>query len=136
MATVQNDEKILKLKEQIAQKKKQLDKSKRFSPTTNCSIELDGVRSNIQVLTKDQLVFLLVKLNGYLMSAKALEISDFSIGGYRADEWLADIQLRIDILNRKDDENKLKDMESKLDRLLSNEKKTELEINEIEDLLK
>lgn len=136
MATVQNDEKILKLKEQIAQKKKQLDKSKRFTPVTNCSIELDGVRSNIQVLTRDQLVFLLVKLNGYLMSAKALEISDFSIGGYRVDEWMTDIQLRIDILNRKDDENKLKDMESKLDRLLSNEKKTELEINEIEDLLK
>lgn len=136
MATVQNDEKILKLKEQIAQKKKQLDKSKRFAPITNCSIELDGVRSNIQVLAKDQLVFLLVKLNGYLMSAKALEISDFSICGYRVDEWMSDIQLRIDILNRKDDENKLKDMESKLDRLLSNEKKTELEINEIEDLLK
>ena len=136
MATVQNDEKILKLKEQIAQKKKQLDKSKRFSPITNCSIELDGVRSNIQILTKDQLIFLLVKLNGYLMSAKALEISDFSIGGYRADEWMSDIQLRIDILNRKDDENKLKDMESKLDRMLSDEKKTELEISEIEDLLK
>ena len=136
MAAIQNDEKILKLKEQIAQKKKQLDKSKRFVPITNCSIELDGVRSNIQVLTKDQLVFLLVKLNGYIMSAKALEISDFSIGGYRVDEWMSDIQLRIDILNRKDDENKLKDMESKLDRLLSNEKMTELEINEIEDLLK
>ena len=136
MATVQNDEKILKLKEQIAQKKKQLDKSKRFAPITNCSIELDGVRSNIQVLAKDQLVFLLVKLNGYLISAKALGISDFSIGGYRVEEWMSDIQLRIDILNRKDDENKLKDMESKLDRMLSDEKKTELEISEIEGLLK
>ena len=136
MATAQNDEKIIKLKEQITQKKKQLDKSKRFIPATNCSIELDGVRSNIQVLTKDQLIFLLVKLNGYLMSAKALEISDFSVCGYRAEEWMADIQLRIDILNRKDDENKLKDMESKLDRMLSDEKKTELEISEIEGLLK
>ena len=136
MATAQNDEKILKLKEQIAQKKKQLDKSKRFAPITNCSIDFDGVRSNIHALTKDQLIFLLVKLNGYFISAKALEISDFSVGGYRVEEWMSDIQLRIDILNRKDDENKLKDMEYKLDRMLSDEKKTELEISEIEDLLK
>lgn len=131
-----NDEKILILKEQIAKKKAQLNKAKKFIPATNCSIELEGQRSNIQVLNKEQLLFLLIKLNVYAMSAKNLEVIDqFIISGYHINDWIEDIKSRIDILNYKEEENKLRDMESKLDRLLSSEKKTELEINEIESLL-
>lgn len=131
-----NDQRILELKKQIEIKKEKLGKSLRFSPVTNCSIELDGVRHNIQVLTKEQLVMLMVKLNSLLMSAKVLEVSeDFNISGYHVCDWISDIQSKIDILSRKDEERKLKAMEDKLLKLLSDGKKVELEIDEIASLL-
>ena len=137
MSNVINDSKIITLKNQIAEKRKQIDKIKKFTPITNCSIEVDGIRSNIQVLTKEQLIALVIKLNSYVSSAKELELLDeYIISGYKAEDWIADIKSKLDIVSRKDEERKLKDMEEKLDRLLSNEKKTELEINEIENMLK
>lgn len=133
----QNDQKILKLKEQIEEKKKLVSKSKKFTPVTNCSIELDGVRHNIQVLTKEQLIQMLIKLNAYAASAENLGLLDeYTISGYKVTEWIEDLQAKLDYINRKNEEQKLKSMEAKLDKLLSNEKKVELEIDEIEALLK
>ena len=130
MANETNDKKIMELKKQIEEKKNKIVKSQRFTPITNCSIELDGVRVNIQVLNKEQLTYLLVKLNSYAKSAKELEI-DFVISGYHITEWITDIKSKLDFVSRKEEENKLKVMESKLHQLLSNEKKVELEIDEI-----
>lgn len=131
-----NDERILELKKQIEIKKEKLGKSTRFNPVTNCSIEIDGVRYSVQVLTKEQLIMLMVKLNSYLMSAKVLEVAEeFIISGYHVSDWISDIQSKIDILSRKDEERKLKAMEDKLLKLLSEGKKVELEIDEIESLL-
>ena len=137
MSNIINDSKIITLKNQISEKRKQIDKIKKFTPITNCSIEVDGIRSNIQVLVKEQLIALVVKLNSYVSSAKELDLLDeYTISGYKAEDWIADIKSKLDIVSHKDEERKLKDMEEKLDRLLSNEKKTELEINEIENMLK
>ena len=137
MSNVINDSKIITLKNQISEKRKQIDKIKKFTPITNCSIEVDGIRSNIQVLVKEQLIALVIKLNSYVSSAKELGLLDeYTISGYKAEDWITDIKSKLDIVSRKDEERKLKDMEEKLDRLLSNEKKTELEINEIENMLK
>ena len=130
MANETNDSKIMVLKKQIEEKKIKLGKSQKFTPITNCSIELDGVRTNIQVLNKEQLTYLLVKLNSYALSAKSLEI-DFVISGYHVADWITDIKSKLDFVSRKEEENKLKVMESKLHELLSNEKKVELEIDEI-----
>jgi len=130
MANETNDKKIMELKKQIEEKKNKVSKSQKFSPITNCSIEVDGIRYNIQVLTKEQLITLLVKLNSYAMSAKDLEV-DFSISGYNVSDWITDIKSKLDFVSRKEEENKLKIMESKLHQLLSNEKKVELEIDEI-----
>ena len=132
-----NDQRILDLKKQIAAKKEKLGKSLRFAPVTNCSIEVEGVRHNIQVLQKEQLVYLMVKLNSYLLSAKDLGVEEeFTISGFLAQDWISDIQSRIEILSRKDEEKLLKAMEDKLTKLLSEKKKVELEIDEIESLLK
>lgn len=132
-----NDEKILELKKQIEEKKKKVGKSQKFTPVTNCSIEVDGTRYNIQVLGKEQLISLMVKLNSYAISAKELEVlSDYSISGFNVGDWIKDLKAKLEFINRKDEEYKLKTMESKLDLLLSNEKKVELEIDEIENLLK
>lgn len=132
-----NDQKILELKKQIEEKKKKLDKSQKFVPVTNCSIEVDGVRYNIHTLVKEQAIALIVKLNSYAISAKELELLEsYAICGYNVIEWIEDLKAKLDFMSRKEEEQKLKAMEAKLDRLLSDDKKVELELNEIESLLK
>jgi hypothetical protein len=133
----QNDVKIMELKTQIREKKNKLKKQKRFNPVTNCSIEIDGFRYNLQVLTKDQLISLLVKINSYKMSALDLKlVDDYLISGYKTDEWITDIKLKLDIISYREEESKLLVLENKLHTLLSNDKKVELEIDSIESMLK
>jgi len=132
-----NDEKILELKSQITEKKKSVIKSKRFIPITNCSIELDGIRYNIQTLDKESCISLLVKLNSYKLSAKDLDLlEEYKISGFKIEEWIEDIKLKLDVLLQREEEKKLHSMEKKLEDLLSNEKKIEIEIADIESMLK
>lgn len=130
-----NDNKIIELKKQIKEKRDKLSSIRKFSPNTNCILELDGARNNIQVLNKDQLVLLACKLISYKNSSKELGY-ELKIGGFLVNEWIEDIKSKLDLLTIKAEEKKLKDMEDKLTALLSNEKRTELEIEEIEDILK
>lgn len=132
-----NDEKIIKLKQQIEEKRTKLGNLKRFTPITNCILELDGITTNIQILPKEKLALLLVKLNLYKMSMEDLNMSfdKIMISGYDIRDWIIDILAKIDIISYKEEEQKLKTMESKLVELLSKEKKTELAIDEIEKML-
>jgi len=131
-----NDQRIMLLKKQIESKKAQLSKSTRFSPVTNCSLEVDAVRYNIQVLARPDLISIMIKLNSYVLSAKDLGVLDeYVISGYKVEDWITDIKSRIAILSRKAEENNLKLMEDKLLKLLSDGKKVELELNEIESML-
>ncbi len=132
-----NDDRILELKKQIETKKKVIaNKDTRFLPETNCVLNLNGVTSNLNVCGKEELNFLLIKLNIYLMSAENLGMSDFEISGYNVTVWIKDIKNKLKVLNLKKEEADLKRMENKLDKLLSDDKKTELEIDEIAELLK
>jgi hypothetical protein len=132
-----NDEKIIKLKQQIEGKRNKLGNLKRFTPITNCILELDGITTNIQILPKEKLALLLVKLNLFKMSMENLNMSldEIIINGYNIGDWMSDILAKIDIISYKEEEQKLKTMESKLVELLSKEKKTELAIDEIEKML-
>jgi hypothetical protein len=133
-----NDSKILELKKQIEEKKNKLDKLQRFTPSTNCSIEIDGAtRTNIQTLDKDNIIRLMVKLQSYKTAAETLNVSDqYTISGYKPEDWIKDLRQRLDILSRKDEETKLRVMEDKLQALLSSDMKVQLELNEIENMLK
>ena len=133
-----NDERILELKKQIEDKKSKLgSKIKRFIPLTNMSLELDGSRLNINVLNKDQLIKILVILNSYLISATDLEVEDeFILSGYKLAEWISDIKNRLYLLNTKEEEKILAGMESKLSKMLSDEKQVELELDEMSSFLK
>jgi hypothetical protein len=135
MSNETNDQRILQLKKQIEEKKEQLGKSTKFIPLTNCSLELERERYNINVLQKEQLTILLLRLNMYRLSAIDLGVNSVEISGYLLSEWISDIKTKIEILSRKDEERNLKAMEDKLVKLLSDGKKVELELNEIESLL-
>lgn len=132
-----NDDRILELKKQIVMKKKLLTEKKvRFSPETNCVLELDGVRHNLNVCADDTLTMLMIKLNMHVISAKDLNIPVPDISGYSVDKWINDIKSKLAVSTLKREENELKKMESKLDKLLSDDKRAELKIDEIAALLK
>lgn len=132
-----NDDRILELKKQIEAKKKAISEKKvRFIPETNCVLNMDGMNINLNVCSDEALVLLLIRLNSYLMSAVNLEMSDFEISGYSVTDWIKDIKSKLEVSSLKKEEIDLKKMESKLDKLLSDDKKTEIEIDEIANLLK
>ena len=97
---------------------------------------MDGITINLNVCSDDALVLLLIRLNSYLMSAVDLGMSDFEISGYSITAWIKDIKSKLEVSSLKKEEADLKKMEGKLDKLLSDDKKTELEIDEIANLLK
>ena len=71
-----NDDRILELKKQIETKKKAIaEKNTRIIPETNCILNLDGVTSNLNVCGKDELIFLLIKLNSSLQPYYSFESS-------------------------------------------------------------
>lgn len=130
-----NDDRVLQLKKIVDEKKQELKTVKRFTPLTNCVLSLDGQNYNLNVLQLDDLKFLLVKLNMYLMSANDLEI-EMELSGYSVTDWMIDIKSKMEIFEYKKKESELKVLETKLDKMLSDEKKTELELDEIAAMLK
>lgn len=132
-----NDDRILELKKQIEIKKKSISEKKvRFITETNCVLNMDGMTINLNVCSDDALMLLLIRLNSYFMSAVDLGMSDFEISGYSVTAWIKDIKSKLEVSSLKKEEADLKKMGSKLDKLLSDDKKTELEIDEIANLLK
>ena len=132
-----NDDRILELKKQVEDKKKELaSKKTRFVPITNCILEMDGMTFNLNVLSESALILLWIRLNTYRMSAADLGLHKFEISGYDLEDWITDVKARLEVIATKREENNLKAMETKLDKLLSEDKKTELELDSIAELLK
>ena len=87
--------------------------------------------------TKESLIQLLIKLNIFKQSAIELKLLDeCNFSGYNVRDWMSDVQLKLEILSFSEEERKLKTLEQKLDDLLSNDKKIELELDSIQDLIK
>lgn len=132
-----NDDRILELQKQVEDKKKELaSKKTRFVPITNCILEMDGMTLNLNVLSESALILLWIRLNTYRMSAADLGLHKFEISGYDLEDWITDVKARLEVIATKREENNLKAMETKLDKLLSEDKKTELELDSIAELLK
>lgn len=131
-----NDVKILELKKRIDEKKNEIGKIKRFSPITNCSLSLDNIRYNLNVIDEESTIYLLIKIQMYILSAESLNLENsFTIDGYSLMDWKSDLEDRLSIIKQKKELDNLKAMEKKLTNLLSNEKQTELEIDEIAAML-
>lgn len=132
MGVTKNDNAILKLKAQVDKKRAELKKAQRFTPFTNCHFSMEGVTANLQALDKPSIVQLLIKLNAYRLSAVDLNmVQDFDIAGFHISDWIADLKAKLAYMNRKEEERKLALMEDKLQQLLSNEKKVELELDDL-----
>lgn len=133
-----NDDRILTLKKQIDDQKKELGKQPRFSPVTTCMFNYNGNRVNIHTLTSvNDINAMLVYFNIYVMSAEKLGISceDVCIDGFSVLEWMEDLYSKKAVVEYTAKKAQLTTLEKKLDKLLSDDKKTELEIDAIADLL-
>lgn len=129
-----NDDKIMQLKTVIENKKEELKKYKKFIPVTNCILDLDGKKYNLNVLQENELVLLLVKLDSYFVSAERLHVN-LILSGYDVLDWIEDIRDKLKDVEKKKKESELNKMESKLTTLLSDNKKTELELSDIKTML-
>lgn len=135
---IKNDERILELKKQIDEKKKELGKQPRFSPVTTCMFNYQGNRVNIHALTSiKDINAMLVHFNMYVMSAKDMEINceDIVLDGFSITDWIEDLKSKKTVIEYTAKREQLTVLEKKLDKLLSDDKKTELEIESIASLI-
>lgn len=131
-----NDDRIMQLKEQIEKKREELAASNtsRFVPITNCLLVIDKTTYNLHV---DSSELLLIKLNSMRLSAKDLGIdtSKLMISGYSLDNWITDVKNNLSIQNYRTEKKKLDSLEKQLTALLSDDKQTELQIDQLAALL-
>lgn len=127
-----NDDKILDLKAQIEKKKRDIGIVRNFNPSTNCILNIDNVNYNIHTFSKTQIIHMLVKLNSMMMSAKDLGLEDqLEFNGYNISLWIEDLMKLLNITNIRQEQVKLVQMEKRLTEMLSDNKKIELELDEI-----
>lgn len=128
---VHKDEEILKYKSEIEKLEKKLVDCK-WKPVTNCKIELFNKPYNLSVC--NDVSFLMEIWNYYnqlFLTFKHFDNKDTLYNGFRLDEWLSDINLRIQYVDSKDKAKQLSVMKTKLENMLSDDKKAEIEFEAI-----
>lgn len=127
-----NDKRIMALQTKIEEKRKEIGEKEYFRPLTKCQIDIDGTRLNIHTLDRKQSIALLVKLNVLFQSAKELGYEEeLEFNGFNIQVWMTDLQEKIRLHNKDQEQKKLNEMEKHLHKLLSDDKKVELEIEGI-----
>ena len=129
--STKNDEMILQLKKKVEEQKAELVKLPRtLQSETSTIFRPDTENLNLRVMTVEQLKLLKVRLHILEMSAEDLgmDLDEFTISGFTIDKWMHDIDTQISVLTRAEKEKKLKETENALNKLLSDDKRTELEL--------
>ena len=127
-----NDKAILDLKAEIEKKEAQLKSSESFKPQTNCILQLYGQSYNLHVVDKNTLMFLASVLDNMDKSTQALfPGEELIINGYPLQAWIIDVVQKYHVLNRKEEQKRLDTLKKRLLNILSTEKKTELELEDI-----
>lgn len=73
---------------------------------------------------------MLVELKALSNAARELKV-ELNFSGYSVEDWMEDLESKISVLKSKSEKCRLKVMEAQLEELLSEDKKTELEIDRI-----
>lgn len=144
MAT-ERDKKVQELFEIVQTKKKEIAKAEKPKFETNCSFGYNkdsSSRINIQVCADvDELIqalaFLYERKSNFDKAQEFLGTNQsFKWMGFSLKEWSNDIKTRVDKINITNKKKELELLESKLDKLVSPELKAQLELDEIEKMLK
>lgn len=131
-----NDDKILELKQRIELEKLKLKEIARFTPKTTCVYVInDSIKFNIRTMSIDELNQLLIIVQTLICTAVPMGLTSTLFSGFTLEEWKSDIIGLRDqkmIMERK---AKISRFETRLQSMLSDDKKTELEIAAIENAL-
>lgn len=133
-----NDETILLLKKKVELQREELAKLPRsLQSETSTVFRPNTENMNLRVMSVEQLKLLKVKLHTYKMAALDLnmDLDEFTISGFTIDKWMHDIDTQISVLTRAEKEKKLKETENTLNKLLSDDKRTELELEALAKML-
>lgn len=130
-----NDQKILELKKKIEEERKLLSGTEKFQPLTTCIIEQFGIKVNLRTLTDAELRLILVTINALLKSSVEMGMQNVSISGFALEDWQNDVINMLKQREKVERKSIINRLEAKLQNMLSDEKKTELEIENIEKLL-
>jgi len=113
------DIKILKIKEDIISKEKELKNKGKISLITSCTIELYGKTYNLNTLNKNDLSILLINLSLINKERINLNLEEIEINGYCISDWIKDIKSKIENINNINKKNELNKAKKELDNLLS-----------------
>ena len=143
MSDTKVDTMVLELLKKVEEKKAQIGKAERPQWITNCSFGFSpdtNVRVNLQVETSlAKLVeihsFVTGKYKDYLGSLGTLGVTEkeapFKWFGFTPDEWLADIQTRINGLRIKAKKDELAKLEDRVNALVSPEQRRAIELEKL-----
>jgi len=136
MAT-EKDKIIDQLFEVIQTKKSEIEKTEKAKWQTNCSFAYDSdsnKRYNIQTVNDinqivDMLAHLIINRDSITIAAKTLGVNPkFEWMGFSFEQWEADFKTRVEKIQIFAKKQELKTLEDRLDKLVSKEKREELEL--------
>ena len=143
MSENKTDQMVLELLKKVEEKKKQIGSAERPSWITNCSFGYNpenNTRINIQVVRELEVLvdihaFLANRYGAYLGSLKALGLTEkeapFKWQGFSPDQWIADIQTRINGLRIKAKKDELAKLEERVNALVSPEQRRAIELEKL-----
>lgn len=123
------DNLIVELKEKIEALKSTKDKKSDLK--TNCILNMQESNCNLNVQGIDGLLTIHAYLSGIQSSIKSLKLKGHLIEGHPVEDWLHDIHEMIKRKQSNDKKNQLNKLERALEQLMSDEKKAEIEVQNI-----
>ena len=136
-----NDNAIKDLLQKVEEQKKSLGTKERVSWITNGVFKKGGDFFNINTVNDplvlvEALGFLIVQLEGFDKARFALGVSgDFKWDGYTYNDWQEDFKTRIKIIEYDKKKKVLDATKAKLNSLVSEEARTEMELDDIKKIL-
>jgi len=136
------DDKVAKLMETVQNKRRSIATLTKPSWLTNCSLVLPGFeRINIQIEKNLSLLAIAIGTLSRMKDDTTVVMKDLQIDipikwqNYLIDDWITDLSLRIKATQIKEEQTKLKNLEIKLQPLLSEDQRREMALAEIEKQL-
>lgn len=105
---------------------------------TNCMLEIGGEKQNLNIMKMEKLVTTKIMVNAWRLSAieMGMKPDDVKISGFSISDWLHDIDNKMEVAKYREEEAALESMKGKLHKLLSEDKRTSMALDDIESQLK
>jgi len=138
------DQAVMKLLEKIKEKESKLNlPKKRTQWKTNCTLKHEEHKTtNIQTIRDFSVLIdicaalLLVKKNTKEASETLGLVFKNDYLGYPIDDWIYDLKTRVNMLKLEEEKKEIKRLNDRINNLVSEDQRRELELKEIENILK